>query len=308
MTDARFQAPFPAPLLAQAPRAAQASPETAMRSGAGRVVRVGLLGRGIQLSRTPAMHRAEGAALGLDYSYDLIDPDQPAHDLPLADLVARAEAQGFAGLNVTYPFKRDVMALLDEMSPAAQKVGAVNTVVFRDGKRRGHNTDFWGFAESLRRGLPDAALSSVLLLGAGGAGGAVAHALRDVGVAQVQVFDQNIQAAQAIADAVGGIAVTDLAAAAQAADGIVNATPMGMAKLPGTAIEPALLEPRHWVADIVYFPRETELLAQARQRGCRVLDGSGMAVFQAVRAFELFSGLAPDPDRMRATFEAFADT
>ncbi|MAM63319.1 shikimate dehydrogenase [Maritimibacter sp. UBA3975] len=273
-----------------------------------RAVRVGLVGRGIQLSRTPAMHIAEGTALGLDYRYDLIDTDTIAEAPALSDLIAQAEAQGFAGLNVTFPYKRDVIALLDELSPAAQKVGAVNTVVFANGRRRGHNTDFWGFAESLRRGLPDAARDSVLLLGAGGAGGAVAHALRDVGVKNLAIFDRSGGAAQALAAAVGGRAITDLEAATRDADGIVNTTPMGMAKLPGMAIDPNLIDARHWVADIVYFPRETALLAAARAKGCRVLDGSGMAVFQAVRAFELFSGLVPDENRMRATFEAFTET
>ena len=270
-----------------------------------RRVRVGLVGRGISQSGTPGMHVAEGAALGVDYRYDIVDPDTLAGEPTLAALLDRAEAEGFAGLNVTFPFKREVMALLDELSPAAQKVGAVNTVVFDGGRRRGHNTDFWGFAESLRRGLPDAPRDSVLLLGAGGAGGAVAHALADVGVAHILIYDRDRDLATALAAQVGGSVPDDLAIAARSVDGIVNATPMGMAKLPGTAIDTGLIEPRHWVADIVYFPRETELLRAARARGCRVLDGSGMAVFQAVRAFELFCGLTPDPDRMRATFESF---
>ncbi len=279
------------------------APETRLRH-----VRVGLVGRGIQLSRTPAMHVAGGAAHGLDYRYDLLDPEMMEGTPTLTQMVETAEAEGFAGLNVTFPFKREVIDLLDELSPAAQKVGAVNTVVFTGGKRRGHNTDFWGFSESLRQGLPDAPRRCALLLGAGGAGGAVAHALSDVGVADLMIFDQSAEAAQTLADAVGGRAVSDLASAARAADGIINATPMGMAKLPGTAIDTALLEPRHWVADIVYFPRETALLTHARTKGCRVLDGSGMAVFQAVRAFEFFTGLKPDAARMRATFETLNET
>lgn len=270
-------------------------------------VQVGLVGRGILLSRTPGMHVAEGQALGLDYSYDFIDPDAMERDPTLAELLDEAEAAGFAGLNVTFPYKREVIGLLDGLSDAAGKVGAVNTVVFRDGKRFGHNTDFWGFSESVRQGLPGVARDGVLLLGAGGAGGAVGHALRDVGAKTVFVFDQNPEVAEALAQDIGGRAVRDLAAAAAEADGIVNATPMGMAKLPGMAIPAELIEPRHWVADIVYFPRETELLATARAKGCAVLDGSGMAVFQAVRAFKLFTGLDPDPARMRATFEALQD-
>ena len=99
-------------------------------------------------------------------------------------------------------------------------------------------------------------------------------------------------------------AASDPSCAAQA-DGIVNATPVGMEKLPGLPIPPEALAPRHWVADVVYFPLETALLRAARAKGCRVLPGSGMAIFQAVRAFGLFTGLTADPARMRATFEAF---
>ena len=276
-------------------------------------LRVGLIGQGIGASRTPAMHRAEAAALGFDLIYDLIDTDlmTPA-DPPISELLNRAEAEGYAGLNITFPYKRTVVDHLDRLSDAASRVGAVNTVVFRDGKRFGHNTDFWGFAEGLRRGLPNAGLETVLLIGAGGAGGAVAHALAKGGVERLLIHDRDSSLAAALADNVRAANIDctaamteDLAEAALAADGIVNATPMGMAKLPGMAIDPALLEPRHWVADIVYFPMETDLLCAARARGCATLSGAGMAVFQAVRAFELFTGRKPDPTRMTATFEAF---
>lgn len=274
-----------------------------------RTVRLGLIGRGIQASRTPAMHVAEGRAQGLSLSYELIDPEALAGPEPsLADMLDTAEAAGFAGVNVTYPYKRAVMTLLDTLSEPARQVGAVNTVVFAGGRRLGDNTDFWGFSESLRRGLPDADLSAVLLLGAGGAGGAVAHALKSLGARSLLIHDTDRRSAETRAAEVGGQVVDDLAAAAAAATGIVNATPMGMAKLPGTAIPPDLLEPRHWVVDIVYFPIETELLRAARARGCRVLNGEGMAVFQAVRAFELFTGRPADPVRMRTTFTAFDAT
>lgn len=269
-------------------------------------VRVGLIGKGIQLSRTPAMHMAEGKAQGFTLAYELIDPEAMAEPEPgLPDLLARAEADGFAGVNVTYPYKRKIIDLLDELSDAARLVGAVNTVVFRAGKRYGHNTDYWGFAEGMRQGLPGAPLDAVLLLGAGGAGGAVAHALKSLGVKTLLVFDKDAGLASALAAAADGEAVTDLAEVAARVQGIVNATPMGMAKLPGTAIPAELIRSDHWVADIVYFPLETELLRVARAKGCRTLDGAGMAVFQAVRAFNLFTGRKPDSARMRATFENY---
>jgi shikimate dehydrogenase len=269
-------------------------------------IRVGLIGNGIQLSRTPKMHMQEGEAQGVDYIYDMIDPEVMGGPEPkLSDMLNRAEEQGFAGLNITFPYKQEVIEHLDELNEHAALVGAVNTVVFRDGRRIGHNTDFWGFAQAVREGLGDASLDTVLQLGAGGAGRAVAFALKWVGVENLLIADVNPEAAKALAKDVGGTAITDLSMGAAKADGIVNATPMGMAKLPGTAIDVALLTPRHWVADIVYFPMETELLAAARAKGCRTLDGSGMAVFQAVRAFSLFSGLDADADRMKQTFQSF---
>ena len=214
------------------------------------------------------MHIAEGRALGLDYRYVLIDPEAMEGPEPaLADLLRAAEEAGFHGVNVTYPYKRAAVDLCDELSDPARRVGAVNTVVFTDGRRQGHNTDFEGFADALRNGLPGARMETVLLLGAGGAGGAVAHALKSLGVQTVLLADSDGEAASALARAVAGTAVSDLAQAARTADGIVNATPMGMEKLPGTAIDPGLLDPRHWVCDIVYFPLETELLRAARQLG-----------------------------------------
>ncbi|RYH04440.1 shikimate dehydrogenase [Salipiger sp. IMCC34102] len=276
-------------------------------------VRVGLIGQGIQLSRTPGMHRAAAAALGIDLTYDLLDTDEMSPpNPPVADLLRQAEAEGYAGLNITYPYKREVIGSLDGLSDAARRVGAVNTVVFRDGKRFGHNTDYWGFAKGLQTGLREVDLRSVLLLGAGGAGGAVAHALAGAGVERLMIHDLDRDGAARLAREVeaaspgcAASAVDDLGGAAGAADGIVNATPMGMAKLPGTAIDPDLLQTRHWVADIVYFPLETALLKAARDRGCQTLSGAGMAIYQAVRAFELFTGQVPDVAEMTTTFESF---
>lgn len=266
-------------------------------------LRMGLVGGGIRLSRTPAMHEAEAAAQGITCRYELLDTDAGT-DGTLPEILDRAEQAGFAGLNVTFPYKQSVLEHIDRVSDAAERIGAVNTIVFRDGRRHGHNTDFWGFSESLRQGLPDAAFGGVLLLGAGGAGAALAHALADFGVERLMITDTRAEAAEHLARAVGACAeaVKDLPLAARQTDGIVNATPVGMAKLPGTPIDPALLESRHWVADIVYFPLETALLKAAAARGCRTLSGEGMAVFQAVRAFELFTGRPADAGRMRDTF------
>ena len=270
----------------------------------------GLIGAGIQASRTPAMHEHEGDAQGIRTLYRLIDLDKlglTSADLP--ELLTAAQRMGFTGLNITFPCKQAIIPLLDELSPEARGIGAVNTVVFQDGKRIGHNTDCLGFAEGLRRGLPDVARERVVQMGAGGAGAAVAHALLQAGVQQLTIFDveparaaelaANLNATFGAGRAQGG---SDLPASMAEAQGLVNTTPVGMAKLPGMPLPAELLRADLWVAEIIYFPLETELLRTARALGCRTLDGGKMAVFQAVKAFELFSGRQADAERMMAHF------
>ena len=145
------------------PKAAVATPDSVL---------IGLIGAGIQASRSPALHMREGAAQGLAYIYRLIDIEAlglSADGLP--ELIAAAHRLGFTGLNITHPCKQSVIALLDELSPDARAIGAVNTVVFAaNGQMVGHNTDWSGFAESFRRELGDAPRARVVQLGAGGAG------------------------------------------------------------------------------------------------------------------------------------------
>ncbi|UVL71841.1 shikimate dehydrogenase [Pseudomonas protegens] len=275
-------------------------------------VLAGLIGAGIQASRTPALHEQEGDAQHLRYLYRLIDLDQLGLDSSaLPELLRAAEQMSFTGLNITFPCKQSILPLLDELSPEARGIGAVNTVVLKDGKRVGHNTDCLGFAEGFRRGLPDVARRQVVQMGAGGAGAAVAHALLSEGVEQLNIFDVEPQRAQSLADNLNqhfgsarARAGGDLSSALRSADGLVNTTPMGMAKLPGMPVPVELLRAQLWVAEIVYFPLETELLRNARALGCRTLDGGTMAVFQAVKAFELFSGQRADPQRMLAHFHS----
>jgi shikimate dehydrogenase len=273
---------------------------------------LGLIGTGIQLSRTPSLHMAEAAAQGVTCIYRLIDLTSlglgPA---ALPELLTAAERMGFDGLNITHPCKQAVVPLLHELSDEAQALGAVNTVVLRDGRRVGHNTDCSGFAAGFRRGLPGVALDRVVQLGTGGAGTAVAQAALSLGVGRLTLFDLDPARAAAVAAALcdrfgaGRAEAGDsLEAAMATADGLIHATPTGTAAHPGLPLDPALLQPRHWVAEIVYFPLETELLRVARAKGCRSLDGGGMAVFQAVDAFRLFSGLEPDAARMQAHFAA----
>ena len=223
----------------------------------------------------------------------------------LSQLIGKLKLAGYSGFNVTHPFKERVVAPLDRLSEDAATVGAVNTVVVEGEELVGYNTDCWGFAESFRQGLKNPRLDHVVLLGAGGAGRAVAKSLFDLGAQRVSIFDTDSGKAAQLAKALGegrASRIVDIEAALADADGVVNATPLGMAKYPGMPVDADWLRPEMWVADIVYFPAETELLRRARAVGCQTLPGAGMAVFQAVRAFELITGHAPDRDQMARHF------
>lgn len=271
---------------------------------------LGLIGEGIGPSRTPRLHMEEGQAQGLDIRYDLFD--LPSLNLTMADLpklVADIEAAGYAGVNVTHPCKQAIIPLLSDLSPDAQALGAVNTVLFRGGRRIGHNTDWSGFSESFSRRLQGADLAHAVQVGAGGAGSAVAYALLKLGVTKLTLIDADLPRAEALATRYAPLfpdAVIEAAAASegpmQSATGLVNCTPIGMAAHPGLPVPAALLRPELWVAEIVYFPLETALVKAARALGCRVSDGGGMAVFQAVAAFRLFTRLEPDAERILASF------
>ncbi|HEX8755177.1 MAG TPA: shikimate dehydrogenase [Steroidobacteraceae bacterium] len=272
---------------------------------------LGLIGSGIQASKSPALHEAEAAAQGFQCRYELLDLDQLGVGIEhLPVLLAEAERRGFAGLNITYPCKQAVIPFLHELSPQARALGAVNTVHFTGGRRIGYNTDASGFAESFRRDMAGAATDTVAQVGAGGAGAATAFALLELGTRRLRLVDIEFSRAESLAMSLASQfpdreirPSRRVEEAVCGADGIVNATPMGMARHPGSAVSAALLQPGLWVADIVYFPLSTELLQAARAAGCRTLDGGGMAVYQAVSAFGIFTGRAADAGRMRRHFE-----
>jgi shikimate dehydrogenase len=365
-------------------RAARATPGTVL---------TGLIGAGIGPSLSPPLHETEARRLGLALVYARFDLDD--HHVPataVGPMLAAARDAGYRGLNITHPCKQVVLEHLDELSPDAAALAAVNTVVFREGRAIGHNTDWSGFARGLRTGLPDAELGSVVLLGAGGAGAAVAHGLLTAGAGHVRVFDLDTGRAAELAAALagrfgadrasagvslapvgpdgGGVgadrepsgpdlaplgpdrgsagtddelagpgrasasadlptsgsdrasagadrakagpaltpAAPDLATAVATADGLVHATPTGMAAHPGLPLPATFLRPSLWVAEVVYRPLETELVRTARALGARVLDGGRMAVFQAADAFALFTGTEPDAARMLRHLAALTGT
>lgn len=278
-------------------------------------MRAALIGSGISGSLTPAMHEAEARAQGFAYSYGRYDTAVvPCSAMTLDDIISKAEAEGLAGLNITHPHKQEVLALLDQVSEVAEAVGAANTVVFRRGRRIGHNTDKAGFSRAFRHAMGGAQPGSVLVLGAGGAGAAVALALLDEGAKHVHLHDLDADRAGALCarlaerragaslNSSGGFDWPDPGGF----DGIVNSTPVGMDHHPGVPMTPMLLDPASWVVDIIYFPSETQFLRGARRRGCKVMNGAGMAVHQAAGAFELITGRRADPARMTQNLEVLS--
>lgn len=271
-----------------------------------------LIGEGIGKSRTPALHEREGRELGMSVSYHIVDTLQNGlgpDDLP--DVLTWAKRLGFTGFNVTHPFKQAIIPHLDELSDRAGALGAVNTVLLQDGHATGHNTDWCGFQRPLLRQLPDAVGSRVVQIGAGGAGAAVSYALLDLGVKHLTLIDAVPGKVEELVDRMAELfspevvsVGSDLATVLPEVDGIVHCTPTGMATHPGTAVPEELLDPRLWVSEIVYFPLETELLRLARAKGCRTVDGGGMAAEQANEAFFIFTGVRPDGDRMNAHLRA----
>jgi len=275
----------------------------------------GLIGAGIGASLSPALHEREAERHGLRLVYQLIDLS--ALGLSAAEapaLLRSARRLGFTGLNVTHPCKQLLAGHLDQLTDEARAIGAVNTVIFGvDGRATGHNTDWLGFARGLERELPDAPKRVVAVLGAGGAGSAVTYAMLRLGAEHVIVSDTDQARAEALTARmrglfgearISGTGPAGLASGLAAADGLIHATPVGMAPDHGMPLAPELLRPGQWVADVVYSPLNTSLLRHARALGCPALAGGGMLVYQAAEAFRLFTGVEPDAERMLRHFEA----
>ena len=279
-----------------------------------RSILAGLIGQGVKPSLTPEMHEREAARQGIRYVYKTIDlPDDRVAEAHLRRLLESAVELGFDGLNITHPLKQAMVPLVDRVTSDVAAIGALNTVLIKDGETVAHNTDVTGFHRAFTEGLPGVDLDQVVLLGAGGAGIAVAHALIRLGAQHVHVFDPDTSRARTLVQSVevgrtgmsvSTVSETGLAGTIAEASGLINATPVGMAAHPGTPVPPELLHPALWVADIVYRPLTTELLREAGMQGCTVLSGAGMAVHQAADAFELITGRPADRDAMVRDFDS----
>lgn len=267
----------------------------------------GLIGAPIAQSASPAMHERAADALGIRCHYQLIEV-AGADQGRLQALLDGVKNVGFAGVNVTFPYKEAVVPLLDELSDGAHAIGAVNTVVVRQGRLVGYNTDATGFERAVGNLVTTSRRGPVALIGAGGVGKAIAFALANLGVAELAIFDSNrAKASQLAAQLRGRLPVRiaeNVEDALQRAVGVINATPVGMLPDRGSPIPDALLRRDLWVADAVYTPLWTPLLLAAKARGCAIMTGRDLAVYQAADAFELFTGLKPSTAEMGRAFDA----
>lgn len=267
----------------------------------------GLIGAPIAQSASPAMHERAADALGVRCHYHLIEV-AGADQAGLRALLDGVKNVGFAGVNVTFPYKEAVVPLLDELSDSARAIGAVNTVVVRQGRLVGYNTDASGFERAVENLVTASPRGPVALIGAGGVGKAIAFALANLGVAELAIFDADQAKATQLAAQLRGRVPARVAAgvedALQRAVGVINATPVGMLPDRGSPIPEVLLHRDLWVADAVYTPLWTPLLLAAKARGCAIMTGRELAIHQAADAFELFTGLKPSIVEIGNAFDA----
>jgi shikimate dehydrogenase len=266
----------------------------------------GLLGAPIAHSASPAMHERAAGALGLHCHYQLIEVANARRE-ELKMLLEGIRRLGFAGINVTFPYKEAVVDLLDELSPRAALIGAVNTVIVRDNRLIGHNTDATGFARAITELVTASSHGAVAVIGAGGVGKAIAFALAGLGVRELRIFDSDHAKAAQLAARLDGQATTrvtdNVEDALRDVAGVVNASPVGMLPSVGTPVPDTLLHAGLWVADAVYSPLWTPLLTAAKAKGARVMTGRELAIYQAADAFELFTGFAPDIAELGMAFD-----
>ena len=276
-----------------------------------------LIGWPLGHSASAEMHNDAYAAMGLDAIY-LPLPVEPQN---AAEAVKAMETMGFMGCNVTIPHKVAVKELMDELHPSAAESGAVNTVLFKEGRRIGYNTDGTGFVHALiEKGGFHPSGKSCLMIGAGGAARGVASALAIAGAAKFLIANRakEYEMAERLADDMNALRpgsarplVLDkkgVGGALEEADFVVHATRLGMCPNEDTVVfDTSLLSPRHFVCDVVYSPRETRLLREAAARGCRTLDGMWMLVYQGAEAVRIWTGMEPPVDVMAAGCERFLE-
>ena len=272
------------------------------------MLKLGLIGKGISRSQSARLHVLLGRMCGMDVSYDYLDSDQ-IEDFDLIKQLTTCSEKGYAGVNVTHPYKTSARKLITPRKRLPAALGAVNTVVFREDGWRGDNTDFVGFMRGYKKQFGDAKPGTVLQLGAGGVGLATAFGLRGLGADKILVHDKDITRGEELvatltaADAQAEfVSAENLSDAVRSADGLINCTPVGMNQYPGCPFDVDLLGGQKWAFDAVYTPVETAFLRTATKSGIEVMTGFELFFFQGIEAFEVFSGAEIDADAARQDY------
>lgn len=275
-------------------------------SGFADTLRLGLIGGNITATRSPALHVLCGLATGLNVTYDLLIPTERGRSFP--SLLRQCADLGFAGVNITYPYKEEAAAMVPAGDPLVAAMGASNTVRFTPDGPRAFNTDHSGFVAAFRARFGARAPGRVLILGSGGVGRAVAFGLASLGAAALELFDTDAAKADSLAAALSrhapmpvSVAGANRRAALDGIDGVVNCTPLGMVGRPGSALPEGAAGRPGWSFDAVYTPADTAFRARTEAMGAAFLSGWELYFHQGLRAFEIFSGRpVGDPDRVRA--------
>ena len=269
------------------------------------VITLGLIGDNIARSQSPRLHVEAGRLCGLDVTYERLIP----RDLGLSfdEVFRRCAEEGYRGINITYPYKEQVVAQLTVPDARTRAIGACNTVLFGPGRPEGHNTDHSGFISAFRAGFGAASPGRVAMIGAGGVGKAIAFALSTLGARDLRIFDRDSARAAALArtlrdDSIlpGARHVETAEEAADGADGFLNCTPVGMAGNPGSPIDTGLMRGASWAFDAVYTPIDTAFLAGAEAAGATIVSGYELFFHQGIDAFRHFTGADVDPVALRA--------
>lgn len=269
-----------------------------------RRIRLGLIGDNIASSKSPLFHVLAGQQTGLEVTYDRLIP--PELGQSFEQVFDDAQAQGYDGLNITYPYKERVTKHVTIPDPRVAAIGAVNTVVFSGGGRTGFNTDYSGFLALYRAARVDLSPGAVCLIGCGGVGKAIAFALQELSASAIRCVDQDRSKAQGLADALAQAdssmvteVHTDAVNAANGADGLLNCTPLGMVGIGGSPLSGASMSGANWAFDAVYTPEKTKFLSDSEAAGLRPISGFELFFGQAIASWQIFTGTALDSILLR---------
>lgn len=275
-------------------------------------LKLGLIGDNIAQSKAPLLHRLAGAQHGMHVTYDRLVPAEIGADFDA--VFEGCPGQGYRGLNITYPYKERAAAKVGIDDPLVRAMGAVNTILFEDGRAKGYNTDYTGFVEAYRSVRGERTPGVACLIGTGGVGRAMAFGLVALGASEIRLVDKDRGKAEAL---LADLATLDHAVdvrvfegvsdAADGATGLLNGTPVGMVGYEGTPLPRAMMAGAEWAFDAIYTPLDTQFLRDAEAEGLRVISGYELFIYQGIDAWALFSGRTLDEDRLRAELAERAD-